>query len=234
MRLATRLSRTRSSSGPVRTVSSRARASRSPSPRTTSSSSPTKASLPACVAHRHHHAPPTPLRGGAPRTRASASRPRQASERRPRSTPGRLPRHLRQQAQHSQTDQEPIRRIAAESTQRGAQRMRWGPASCPSDPRTARTAGADPRGSSISDSTPAARATRNPDAPSARCSSSAVLPIPASPRRTSTRLSPVRTLASRLSRTSHSRCRPRSLAASSLQALGLDALRWGVRRQARE
>ena len=43
-------------------------------------------------------------------------------------------------------------------------------------------------GSSISDSTPDARAMRHPDARSTVYSSSAVLPIPASPRRTSTRL----------------------------------------------
>src|SRR4051794_16563992 len=65
--------------------------------------------------------------------------------------------------------------------------------------------------SSISDSTPAARTIRKPDALLARRSSSAVFPIPASPRRMSARLCPVRTRASRSSRTSHSGCRPRSL-----------------------
>ena len=49
--------------------------------------------------------------------------------------------------------------------------------------------------SSISDSTPAARTTLHPDACCTRYSSSALLPTPASPRNTSARLGPERTLA---------------------------------------
>ena len=58
--------------------------------------------------------------------------------------------------------------------------------------------------SSISDSMPAARAIRHPSAASVRCRSSAVLPTPASPRRTSTRLWPARTPATSRSSTSRS------------------------------
>ena len=46
---------------------------------------------------------------------------------------------------------------------------------------------------SISDSTPASRTIRHPSADADRCPRRAVLPTPASPRRTSTRLWPVRT-----------------------------------------
>jgi len=61
---------------------------------------------------------------------------------------------------------------------------------------------------SISDSTPTARITRNPDAELIAESSSAVLPTPGSPLTTSTRLCPPRTPSS--SRTSASRSSHRS------------------------
>ena len=63
------------------------------------------------------------------------------------------------------------------------------------------------------------RATRHPDARSARRSSSAVLPIPASPRRTSTALCPDRTVSSSRSSASHSLRRPRSSRARSRSAM---------------
>ena len=64
--------------------------------------------------------------------------------------------------------------------------------------------------SSISDSIPAARATVHPDACCIRYSSSALLPTPASPRSTSARLGPVRTLATSSSSAAHSLRRPSS------------------------
>ncbi len=65
--------------------------------------------------------------------------------------------------------------------------------------------------SSISDSTPAARTTVRSDADSIRYLSSAVLPIPASPRRTSDRLSPRRTSSINPSSAPHSSARPSRL-----------------------
>ena len=62
--------------------------------------------------------------------------------------------------------------------------------------------------SSISDSTPTARATRNPGADSIADCSSAVLPTPGSPLTTNTRLCPPRTASSRRSSTSRSTRRP--------------------------
>jgi hypothetical protein len=62
--------------------------------------------------------------------------------------------------------------------------------------------------SSISDSTPTARSTVRSDAAATRCSSSAVLPIPASPRRTKDRLRPRRMSASKPSNRPRSSARP--------------------------
>src|SRR5207249_1681472 len=64
------------------------------------------------------------------------------------------------------------------------------------------------KASSISDCTPAARTTRNPGACSTRCSRSAVLPTPASPRTTSALLSPAPTASMSRSSTSRSLRRP--------------------------
>src|SRR5690242_19432912 len=57
---------------------------------------------------------------------------------------------------------------------------------------------------------PAARTTRHPDAVAARYSSNEVLPIPASPRSTSTWLRRARTLSSTRSSVPHSLARPRN------------------------
>ena len=67
------------------------------------------------------------------------------------------------------------------------------------------------KASSISDSTPTARATVRSGAAPIRWSSSAVLPIPASPCRTSDRLTPRRTSATSASSCAHSPARPRSV-----------------------
>jgi hypothetical protein len=64
------------------------------------------------------------------------------------------------------------------------------------------------KGSSISEWTPTARTTWHPGACPARYSSSAVLPTPASPCSTSTRLSPPPTDRRTRSSTPHSACRP--------------------------
>src|SRR4029453_12486544 len=64
---------------------------------------------------------------------------------------------------------------------------------------------------SISGSAPTARAIRQPAARCTRYSSNAVLPTPASPWRTSTRLLLARTLATSRSKAAHSLRRPRSL-----------------------
>ena len=66
------------------------------------------------------------------------------------------------------------------------------------------------KASSISDSRPQACATRHPDARRNRYSSRAVLPEPATPRKTRAWLWPDRVPATSRSRTSHSRRRPRS------------------------
>src|SRR5262245_25688687 len=65
-------------------------------------------------------------------------------------------------------------------------------------------------GISNSDSTPAICASRQPDARPAQYPSNAVLPIPASPRSTSTPLLPPRTCSSRPSSAAHSCARPRN------------------------
>ncbi len=64
------------------------------------------------------------------------------------------------------------------------------------------------KASSISDSTPTQRATVKPTARSVRYRSSAVLPIPGSPRTTKTALRPPRTRSNSPSSVAHSRCRP--------------------------
>ena len=102
--------------------------------------------------------------------------------------------HLGQQAQHRQADEEAIRGGAGAA---GRTRLAAPRAAAPGSASSRSSNGAHSwcrpaYASSISDSTPAARATGQPDADSTRYSSSAVLPMPASPRRTSDRLSPRR------------------------------------------
>ena len=109
-----------------------------------------------------------------------------------------------QQAQDGQPDEEALRRRPGAQAERRAQRVALRARQMSRDGRAwARTARAGRRSaSSISDSTPAARATRHPCAAVERCRSRAVLPTPASPRRTSTRLWPARTPATSRSSTS--------------------------------
>ena len=90
-----------------------------------------------------------------------------------------------------------------------ASASRCGPGSCPRRPSIgAHSACMEANASSISDSMPAARAIRHPSAAADRCPNRAVLPTPASPRRTSTRLWPARTPAT--SRSSAARSPVRS------------------------
>ena len=102
--------------------------------------------------------------------------------------------HLREQAQHRQPDEEPIRGAHRRSARtRSRAPGAADPEAARADRASARTADAgSAKASSISDSTPTARTTVRSDADSTRYSSSAVFPIPASPRRTSDRLSPWR------------------------------------------
>ena len=91
---------------------------------------------------------------------------------------------------------------------RSAARPAAAPAAAPRGPASARTAGAARRTPAPSPTArPPARTTRHPAACPARYSSSAVLPMPGSPRTTSARLSPARTAATSWSSASRSRCR---------------------------
>ena len=103
--------------------------------------------------------------------------------------------HVGEQGQDGQGDEESIRRRpGTDARTRSAAHRAAGPGDARGDPASAPTAGAVPaNASSISDWTPAARATRQPDACSTRYSNSAVLPTPGSPQTTSARLSPART-----------------------------------------
>ena len=98
-------------------------------------------------------------------------------------------RNVREQTQDRQADEEPIRRVAVAQTERGAKRiaLRAGKALEAIQERRAQLL-QPAYASSISDSTPAARAMPHPDACCARYSSNALLPTPASPRSTSARL----------------------------------------------
>ena len=85
---------------------------------------------------------------------------------------------------------DPVRRLPPARTRRAAHLVAE-PATARAPRVLARTADAVPENaSSISDCTPAARAIRKPDARSETYSNNAVLPTPASPRSTSTELSP--------------------------------------------
>ena len=80
-----------------------------------------------------------------------------------------------------------------------------GPGRCPTRSSIGTHKACNPaNASSISDSTPAARTMRQPAATAERCPSRTVLPTPASPRNTSTRLWPPRTLVTSRSSTSRS------------------------------
>ena len=114
-----------------------------------------------------------------------------------------------QQAQDRQPDEEAIRRRSGAQAERRAQRVALRARQLPRRPSIGAHSACRPaKASSISDSTPAARAIRHPSAAADRCRSRAVLPTPASPRRTSTRLWPARTPAT--SRSSASRSLTRS------------------------
>ena len=67
----------------------------------------------------------------------------------------------------------------------------------------------------MSDCTPTARTTVTSDADAIRYSSSAVFPIPASPRSTSDRLSPRRIAETKSSSSAHSLARPRRYLSSA-------------------
>ena len=102
---------------------------------------------------------------------------------------------LRQQAQHRQPDQKPIRRVPRTQPERHAERLplRTGKPVQAIEHRRAQLLQRRERELHLRLARPTARATRNPDAASIAYSSSAVLPTPGSPRTTSTRLCPART-----------------------------------------
>ena len=107
-----------------------------------------------------------------------------------------LLRDVRQQAQRRQADEEPIRRGPFPQTERGANRVALRAGRRPRRSRNGEHSCCNPAyASSISDSTLAARAMPHPDACCTRYSNNALLPTPASPRSTSARLGPARTLA---------------------------------------
>ncbi len=209
---ATIWSRTRWSIGPLSTESSSVRASASGKPRTTSSGNPANWPLVSRAAKT------TPT-DSAPRRRATkastcalawsshcASSTRHTSGRSSATCESRL------------STARPIRN-----------RSGAGPALMPNAVRSASRCGSGSESSrssigahnwcspanaiSISDWTPAARATRQPGACAAAYSSSADFPTPASPCATSARLSPCLTASTRASSTPHSASRPISPAA---------------------
>ena len=144
--------------------------------------------------------------GGARRTPASAPRPGPATARRRRRRQGLVVGDRGQQAQHGQPDEERSGGAARAQAERGGEgvalRARAGR---PGGPAAARTAGAGREGElHLRIRRPQRRATRHPAARPARWSSSAVLPTPASPRSTRTRLCPARMEPTRRSNVSHS------------------------------
>ena len=163
---ATMRSRTRSSSGPVRTASSSARASPASSPATTSSASSAKRRSPARLAHGEDQ----PDRLGLQAARHEGERLRRRrveplrvvhdADERP------LLRRVRQQAQDRQPDQEAVRGVAVAQPERGAERvaLRAGEALEPIHAAARRASCSPANASSISDSTPAARTTWHPEA----------------------------------------------------------------------
>ncbi len=153
---------------------------------------------------------PTPPTAAAPRTRAPAPRPDQATARHRPHTQAAAPRPPPRtgSAPPTRPGTDPARSPHAARTPPPAPPAE-GQEAGPGDPASARTTAADAaNASSISDSTPTARATRNPDADSIADCSSAVLPTPGSPLTTNTRLCPPRTASSSRSSTSRSTRRP--------------------------
>lgn len=193
---ATIRSRTRSSSGPLTTLASSSRASGSSSPGTTSSGSPSKYRAPNGL--RTAKTRPT---DSAPRRRATnvsacavatsshcASSKMQTSGRSSATADSRL-RAAR--PTRNRSGESPLRKPNAVPSA-----SRCGPGSRSTRSRNGAHSWCNPAyASSISDSTPAARAIAHPDACCSRYSNNALLPTPGSPRSTSARLGPARTLA---------------------------------------
>ena len=193
---ATIRSRTRSSSGPVTTVPSNCCASRSSSPPTASSGNPSKRRSP--LGSRTAKISPT---DSAPRRRATnASACAEATSSHCASST------MQTRGRSSATSASRLRTASPTRNRSGAPRCRkpnalpsasrCGPGSPSSRSRNGAHSCCNPAyASSISDSTPVARAMPHPDACATRYSNNALLPTPASPRSTSARLVPPRTLA---------------------------------------
>ena len=214
---ATIRSRTRASSGPASAESSSARASSSRRP-------PRRQLRQPGQLRRPGPGPRTPARPGRPASRR-ATNPRACADalvqpllvidqadQRP------LPGHLRQQAQHRQPDQEPVRRRPGAQAERGPQRiplrhrqaLQRGPASA----RTADAARRRPAPSPTARPPPAPPGSlaqpAGPGSPAARS-----CPRPGRRRTTRARLSPAWTASTSRSSTPHSARRPVSPAARS-------------------
>src|SRR5262249_49251638 len=208
---ATIRSRTRSSSGPVTTVASNSCASGSSSPATTSSGSPSKCrsalgsrtattsptdsatrrratNASACAEAASSHCASSTMQTSGWSSAASDSRLSTAKPRRnrPGASPSRKPNPV-------------------------ASASRCGPGSCSMRSVNGAHSCCNPAyASSISDSTPTARAMAHPDACCTKYSNNALLPTPASPRTTSAPLRPARTLTTSSSSKAHSLRRPSS------------------------
>ena len=136
-------------------------------------------------------------------------------------------RRLGQQAEHGEADQEPIRRRPRGQAEDRPQRVTLRAGQPVEHDRAAvRTTGAGPRTPAPSRTRPRPPARRSGPTPTAtRCSSSAVFPIPASPRTTNDRLLPRRTSSIKPSSRAHSSARPRRLIAASIPQLHIGRVR---------
>ena len=207
----------------------RPRILRRPARATTSSAEPVEMPLAAPARGRRRPVRPTRPPAGAPRRPAPAPRRRRATARRPRRRPAAAPRPRRTagSGRPARRGTDPGRRRRAGRTPCRARRAAAREAAR-GDPRTARRADAAPRTRAPSRTRRPPRARcAHPDARRTRYSSSALLPTPASPRSTSARLGPARTLAT-------SSIQRRALAAPAEQPCARDQCRHGHAPRLRE
>ncbi len=193
---ATIRSRTCSSSGPASTVPSSSCASPSSSPPTASSGRPSRCRSP--LGSRTAKTSPT---DSAPRRRATkASACAEAASNHCASSTMQTSGRFSAMSDRRLSTARPTRNRSGASPSRNPNAVpsapRCGPGRRSRRSRNGAHSCCNPAyASSISDSTPTARAMPHPDACCTRYSSNALLPTPASPRSTSARLGPARTLA---------------------------------------
>ena len=205
---ATIRSRTRSSTAPVIAESSNAGRRRLPRPPTAAPAGPPTPLL-AGLPHREHQSTGSAT-GGGPQTPAPARRPDRATARHRRGRQAAAPRPPRTAAEDGQTDQEPVRRLPGTGRTTVHSASRCGPAGRRAGRASARRADVGRRTRAPSRTQPRRARDTEPGRLLGRKSSNAVLPTPASPRNTTTRLLPARAAFSNPSSTARSVRRPRN------------------------